>query len=216
MDNFKKIEKLKEQIQLIEFSLSKIDDLELLALNIATNIRVLVHDTNKSTSLLRDLAVKDNIQYYDTSSPVGSISYWKGNFSIVGWNLSTLPHIGIVGKEINILSKTECQIRYTPIFKDWCVKGHKVDFQSWWNTEIFNNKKGVILTRKGLILNAVNKDGGAHIDQPSLQYIEFSKKDVFPFTLNSLPQTAENIPIYSCIAQIGWELVESIKDSNLF
>lgn len=208
-------EKLNEQIQLIEFNLGKIDDLELLALNIATNIRVLVHDTSNSTSLLRILDIKDNIQYYNTSTQEGSISYWKGNFSIVGWNLSTLPHIGIVGKEINVLSETECQIRYTPIFKDWCVKHHKVNFQNWWDTEIFNNRKGVVLTRKDLILSATNKDGGAHIDEPSLPYLEFSKKDVFPFTLNSLPRTAENIPIYSCIAQIGWELVESIKDSNL-
>mgnify|MGYP001202579534 CR=1 FL=1 len=215
MDQNEKLNKLRQQIHLIEHNLIALDDLELVALNIATNVRVLVHDTISSTSLLKLMSVKDSIDYYDTSVAKGSISFWKGNFSISGWDLSSLPHIGIVGKEINVLSDTECLIKYTPVYKDWNVKGKKVDFQTWWNTEIFDNNKGVTLTRKELILNATNKDGGAHIDEPSIAYKAFGKSDVLPFSLNSIPKTAENIPIYACIAQIGWELSESIKDNNL-
>ncbi len=215
MDQNEKQIKLRQQIQLIEHNLIALEDLELVALSIATNVRVLVHDTNSSTSLLKMMSLKDSIGYYDTSVAKGSISFWKGNFSISGWDLSSLPHIGLVGKEINVLSDTECLIKYTPVYKDWSVKGKPVDFQTWWNTEIFDNNRGVTLTRKDLILNATNKDGGAHIDEPSIAYKAFGKSDVLPFSLNSIPKTAENIPIYACIAQIGWELVESLKDNNL-
>lgn len=159
MDTSQLLEKLKNQIQLIDFNLSNHENLEIIALNIATNIRVLVHDTQNSTSLLNKLCLKSNLSFYDTSTPKGSISYWKGNFSIEGWDLSKLPHIGIVGKEIHVLSESECEIKYTPIFKDWDVKHKKENFDNWWNTIIFDDNAGLNLTRKQLILNAANKDG---------------------------------------------------------
>ena len=107
MDQNEKLNKLRQQIHLIEHNLIALDDLELVALNIATNVRVLVHDTISSTSLLKLMSVKDSIDYYDTSVAKGSISFWKGNFSISGWDLSSLPHIGIVGKEIYISDKSK-------------------------------------------------------------------------------------------------------------
>ena len=84
MDQNEKLNKLRQQIHLIEHNLIALDDLELVALNIATNVRVLVHDTISSTSLLKLMSVKDSIDYYDTSVAKGSISFWKGNFSISG------------------------------------------------------------------------------------------------------------------------------------
>ena len=45
--------KLKDLVALIEHNLDSVDNFELIALNIATNVRVLVHDTAKSTSLLK-------------------------------------------------------------------------------------------------------------------------------------------------------------------
>lgn len=211
MEEVKLLEDLKNQIELLEHQLSQMGNQELVALDIAVRIRVLVHDTNASISLLTHLN-KKNILYYDSCSPPGSISNWMGNFSITGWNTAILPHIGIVGKDVKVLDAINFSITYFPIFKVWPKIRDKVDFDQWWNTIIFDNRQGQTLTRKELILNLANKAGGAHIDKASESYNSFSHKDVMKFNMNHIIQGANNIPVYSCVAQIGWELLHSIKE----
>jgi hypothetical protein len=205
--------KLSQQMQLLEFNLSNVEKFELSAYDISMRIRTLVHDTKKSVSLLQQLSLK-NIRFYDTSSPVGSISNWHGNISIKGWDMNILPHIGIVGKHVEIIETRDLTIKYFPIFTRSQYKGHKTDFDDWWNTIVFDNRLGATLTRRQLVLNAANKDGGGHIDEPNSSYKLFNKSDVLRFRLNDIQKGATNIPVYSCIAQIGWEVYESIRDQT--
>lgn len=214
MERQELIEHLDKQIQLIKHNLDQIDNLEFIALDLAVHVRVLVHDTPNSTSLLKHLNSK-NIDFYDTSVPINSIAYWSGDLYIEGWNMNLIPHIGIVGKHVEALNDHELEIKYFPVFKQWNVKQKKIDFQSWWNTIIFDNKEGVTLTRSELILNAAHTDGGAHVDNAKFPYKTFRKNDVLKFQLNGQIQGTKNIPVYSSIAQIAWELLESIQDSNL-
>jgi hypothetical protein len=211
MERHELMKKLDEQMKLLEFHLSHVESFELSAYDISIRIRTLVHDTKNSKSLLQMLNMK-NIEFYDTSSPIGSISHWSGNINIAGWNMNVLPHIGIVHKHVEITNNNELSIEYYPIFTKSLRKDRKTDFISWWTMIIFDNKLGQTLTREQLVRNAANKDGGAHIDEPSSSYKLFSKNDVMKFKLNDLIKGASNIPLYSCIAQVGWEIFHSIKD----
>ncbi|MTK13867.1 MAG: hypothetical protein F8N39_17930 [Clostridiaceae bacterium] len=44
------------------------------------------------------------------------------------------------------------------------MKG-KLSFDTWWNHIIIDNKQGIVLTRRQILLAVCNKDGGAHIDE---------------------------------------------------
>ena len=57
------IEALNEQLHFLEYSLRDYAKYEIEAKRISTAIRILVHDTNKSTSLLQHLNFKNSMIY---------------------------------------------------------------------------------------------------------------------------------------------------------
>ena len=211
MTEIELLEHLKEQIYFIETSFINYESNEIEAKRVATNIRTLVHDTSNSISLLKKLNLK-NIQFIDTNAPKSSISYWKlSNAGISNGVFGNSPYIGIVGKELFGNEDGTMSIKYFPIYKQWEIFKPKIDFETWWNTEIYDNRNGDTLTRKGLILNVANKDGGAHIDNLKQEYKSFKKNDIIKFSINGKLQGFDNIPVYAAVMQIAWELVTSIK-----
>jgi hypothetical protein len=112
---------------------------------IAVSIRVLVHDSKNSISLLKQLKKKD-ISFYDNAS-----SYLPGNL---------FPTARLVA----LASTKEGEATYIPN-KDF--RGNstiKVPFDSWWNDIVIDDSHGNLLKRKDLILSISNQDGGAHVD----------------------------------------------------
>src|SRR5690554_4957228 len=136
------LEHLKEQIYFIETSIENYENNEIEAKRVATNIRTLVHDTSNSISLLKQLNFK-NIQFIDTNAPKNSFSYWK--FDGVGISKGVFgnsPYIGIVGKELFGNSDGTISVKYFPIYKEWKILKPQTDFETWWNTEIYDNRNG--------------------------------------------------------------------------
>lgn len=206
------IEYLEEQLGFIQKSISEFQNSELEAKRVATNVRTLVHDTHNSTSLLMQLNAK-NIGFIDTNAPKGGMAYWYLSgveMSNGNYNQNT-PYVGIVGKEL-IGQQSGISIKYFPIYQRWTNGFAKINFDNWWNTEIYDNRKGYTLTRKKLILNVVNKDGGAHIDEPDLEYDAFKNEELIKFNVNGSLQGFDNIPVFSAVMQIAWELLNSIQD----
>lgn len=121
------------------------------------------------------------------------------------------PYIGIVGKDLNGNPDGTVSIKYFPIYKEWTNYNSKIDFETWWNAEIYDNRNGDVLTRKGLVLNLANKDGGAHIDDLKQEYKSFKKNNIIQFKVNDSLQGFDNIPAYPAVMQIAWELLQSIK-----
>jgi hypothetical protein len=211
MENSELLEHLNEQIYFIEKSFENYDSNEIEAKRVATHIRTLVHDTSNSVSLLKKLDFK-NIMFIDTNAPKSAFSYWKlDGIGMSNGVFDNSPYIGIVGKELLGNSDGSISIKYFPIYKQWTNFIPKIDFETWWNAEIYDNRNGDILTRKGLILNVANKDGGAHIDNLKKEYKSFKKNDIIQFNVNGSLQGFDNIPAYSAVMQIAWELVETIK-----
>lgn len=202
---------LSEQLYFLESDLNSTNEKEFLAKRTATTIRTLVHDTQSSNSLLNQLNLK-GISFYNSSAGKDDISFWRGNFGINGWGISTLPFIGIVGKDV-LVESNNVTVKYFPIYKQWNQLNYfkTIDFEAWWNGIIYDNRMGVTLSRKNLILNVSNKDGGAHIDELRVEYISFKTADVFKYVYNGQIQGTDNMPVYPAVLQIAWELYNSIK-----
>jgi hypothetical protein len=124
------------------------------AKRLALSVRILVHETGKSKSLLTQLKMKDR-PFVDSTSerPSRTVSSYAG---LVGIRLEPGPH------------------RYVPSLNTWMAR--PVSFDQWWNGVIVADLRRREISRRRLILAIANQDGGAHVD-PELSeiYAELSR-----------------------------------------
>jgi hypothetical protein len=133
-------EQLRRQLGFIERSCQSFDaGYEDEAIRIATCIRVLVHDTKSSTSMLTHLSAKSiNLLSTVTTEPVK-----PGTIHFDGLTRMTVdgpkPKLGMV--------------RVSSV----------MPVSDWWGQVVYASKDHR-LARSNLVLGAANKDGGAHVD----------------------------------------------------
>jgi hypothetical protein len=175
---------------------------EVVAISIATAIRVLVHDTNYSTSLLTHLGRK-NGQYLSTN--------YRDPREAVHLGLVRRINVGVNdGKGGEAKYWPLCDERYFPTPR---VHFTFVQFDDWWGERVFENQESS-LTRKELVLAIVNKDGGAHFDtEVEERYDHFRKSWSGGSSLagrrSGVVRGYDNIPIYPAVRQLGYELLNS-------
>ena len=143
------IEQVTTQRKLLQLSMDAFDaGNEVAALQLAVTIRVLVHDTTNSASLLQQLGVKDSWQWITAASPVD-----KANVNTT-WNL-TLMAISAEGP-----------VTWEPQGRDYLEQFQTfVTFDEWWKTPVVKDENGAEFHRRGLVLVLANKAGGAHVDK---------------------------------------------------
>jgi hypothetical protein len=135
---------LEQQLGFLELSAASFDEgYESEAKRLAVTLRVLLHDTPKSHSLLgqlgkADQAFADTALDFDPTNPV--------------------PYSGLVFEALG-----PPKTRHVALLDDAPVCG-STPFHAWWTAPLFVDNERKILTRKDLILFAVNQDGGAHVD----------------------------------------------------
>jgi hypothetical protein len=163
------------------------------AIRIAVSIRILIHDTPKSTSLLRHLNAL-NIQLS-----------------------STVPN---VDRSKAILQSSMGRIRITSAETTWAAYTDQdaieaqLSVSDWWNQIVFT-MGAVQATRKALVLAAANKDGGAHVDSAlAPEYETLMTTGERGFFLYSPTSEMHNFqPIMDAhlvyIRQMGFELLNS-------
>jgi hypothetical protein len=163
------------------------------AKRIAVSIRVLVHDTKHSKSLLGQLGRKSE-SFLDSASPV------------IPANKST--HSGLVVTSI----VPGAGAKYVA-FLDNGPSGQTAhrDFDSWWTSTVFVDSKGRELSRKDLVLTVANQDGGAHID-PALDstYADLSRNNSlgWVYTDGSKSEPMEG-PELAALRQICHEVLKT-------
>ena len=117
------------------------------AIRIGTTVRVIFHDTRSSTSLLRHLNALNVLvrsEAPDRSRQDAQLAGKRilGEFS---WSLAQFSLKGFL----------PCTDKSGP---------HRfIEAPQWWR-ETFAHMEGINYTRKAVVLWAVNKDGGAHVD----------------------------------------------------
>ncbi|HLA59114.1 MAG TPA: hypothetical protein VK622_10155 [Puia sp.] len=180
---------------------------EVEAKRIAVIIRVLVHDTANSTSLLKYLNIIDNIEFIDSSLPDdGKLHSMTGMHGVRGVNPD--QYFGLVGK-IN----SNGSLISVPLFEqhlpEWFESYKKVDFQKWWQESIICTD-GHSHSRREIVLNMANKDGGAHVDNLLPEKYTKTKDTALTLNIEGVKTDLERNVVYASVAQIGWELINSI------
>jgi len=181
-----------------------IDQEEILALPISTAIRVLVHDTPKSTSLLKHLN-KKKIKFISTNTT----------------NQKEKVHLGLVRRiNVGVTDGKGGEAKYWPLCNEKYFpmpeEKNYLEFEEWWSQEKVFVAPQSALTRKDLVLSVANKDGGAHFDDKvQKKYDDFRYSWSGGSTLVGINSGAargyDNIPTYPAIRQIAYELLKSIK-----
>lgn len=116
------------------------------SIRIATVLRVLIHNTKSSTSLLNHL----NLTTLNLLSTSGE-PHSPATFKYFGMGLMTMKGDGTV--------------TYTPGLDRGSPVNDFVPVSKWWNQIVYVLNLETRLSRSKIILAAANKDGGAHIDK---------------------------------------------------
>jgi len=199
-------EKYEEFLALIEVLCKCYDkeEQDIIALSISTAIRVLIHDTDRSTSLLKHLN-KKNRKFISSNvtAPKNKI------------------HLGLVRRiNVGVNNGKGGEAKYWPICDERYFtmpdEYKLLNFEEWWATEVIFQSSSSALTRKDLILSVANKDGGAHFDvEVEKKYDDFRHSWSGGSTLvgskSGTRRGYDNIPIYPAIRQIGYELIKTLK-----
>ena len=134
---------LREQLEFIKASAQRYDaGHSAEAKRLALHVRVLVHDTRSSRSLLGQLDMKGR-PFLDTASErdQGVRTSYSG---LVGMSLNTGASIYVPNLDV--------------------MDHRRVPFDDWWNAPIIIDTNQREVSRKRLVLAVANQDGGAHVD----------------------------------------------------
>ncbi len=194
------LEQLREQINFMKRSASSYDSgFEDEAKRLAVAIRIIVHDTNVSTSLL-NLLNKKNIRFYDSAFP-----YRPQNL---------IPYSSLI-----MMKKSGEKASYVAPLDggaDTRSGTRKVTFNVWWDgVFVVKDRHGETFTRKKLVLSAANKDGGAHVD-PQLDeaYANLSRFNALGWKVfrKDIEDDFSNSPVLPSIRQIAHEVLKTLGD----
>lgn len=184
---------LTRQLYFLESSSASFDDgFEDEAFRMATTLRVLVHDTPNSSSLLGQLG-KKGIKFSDTAIP-----FDEDNL---------LAHSGLVFTHFG-----DHGARYVARLDD-VPSTFQRDFDEWWTAPVFKDGKGRVLTRKDVVLIAANQDGGAHVD-PKLDetYFELTRANSLGWVASDgINVTPFDGPERAALRQIAHEMMKTLR-----
>lgn len=198
---------LKEQIDFLQRSAKAYDEgYTSEAKRLATTLRILLHDTTQSKSLLTLLGRK-KMKFYNTA-----MEYDSG----LAPNMKLLLII-IRGHSDNGQGDYFDDAYFKPPL-DNCPNtdvNRKISFLQWWNQIVIIDQKKNKFSRKDLVLAVSNKDGGAHID-PKLndRYADLTRFNSLGWYLisNNIKKNFSTNPELASVRQICHEVLKSLND----
>ncbi len=193
---------LQEQISFLKSSCRDYDRGNLSeAKRIAVSIRVLVHDTQSSISLLKQLSLK-SIDFLDTSND------WVPSKNVF---FKPMPFIGLACMTTNNINYIpRCVTPFADKYKNFGT------FDEWWEKIVIVDNNDNKFRRRDIVLTVADQDGGAHVD-PKLNpaYMELKRDNSIGWQMNS---NKKQLPIQSIelasLRQIGYEMMKTIKLNN--
>lgn len=170
------------------------------ALTLANLIRLFVHDTNNSTSLLKQLDLKQ-VEFISAKIEPSSRSKSWASLYMISTNhekkiAESTPRFKIRGYYDSLHPNSDY---------------HRVNFETWWE-ETIEITHPLEFSRKNYILYIANKDGGVHVDESStyLGYSHLIEKSSFVKVGDEL-YYSENTH-FTIIRQIAFELLQTITE----
>lgn len=197
-------EKLAEQYQLLRIQGQAYDDdpsNTVMSLSLATVVRVLVHDTRTSHSLLDQLGLKSGLRCVDTAVPIGALSKMSANPGLV--SLEIAPE-GRGVRWIAPLSKLPAQ-----------RLGRTIPFQPWWDKPIHRDSLGNTWSRRDFVMYLANREGGAHVDpgtrEASFEALERENSMQFSIQHSELGHIDAGSPVPASVRQVAFELQTTLE-----
>ncbi len=165
------------------------------AKRLATSIRVLLHDTSRSISLLSQAGVKDALEYVDTAARTGSLARMLPEGS------SIVP-TGLAGAE-----------RYRPLLGNLPPERltRRLPFLGWWRTVVVRLTTGQMWTREDAVLVVADKEGGAHVDPDSHPTYAALVDGGLGWTRPD-GRPSDGDPALAVVRQVAWELERTLEE----
>ncbi len=129
------------------------------AKRLAMTLRVLLHDSQKSKSLLKQLALKDKLRFVDTA---GAIE--RDRFEVLPGGRFRAS-IGIAMPLAPLAWGSWKGFRFIARLDDHRTTFNPVPFHTWWTSPVVAIPPKFRLSRRDLVLGVANQDGGAHVDE---------------------------------------------------
>jgi hypothetical protein len=170
----------------------------------AVKLRVLLHDTSKSTSLLRQLGVKKAFRYLDTAGAADP------NNLFPTWGLIKVKlHVGPADDSAEYEASLDNSSKRTG--------DRYLDFNEWWSRIVIKDIQGNELSRKDLVMLLAHEEGGAHVQpRPGKEYHAISKENtllgVARFAEDRPPQSVGGRPIEESVRQIAYEVLRTFDE----
>jgi hypothetical protein len=166
------------------------------AIRIATVLRVIIHDTKSSISLLKHLNSTTINILSTTDEPKKRTIFFMG--------------MGI--SRVVVDGKNSYSV-YIPQLGDGPIS-YFVPLSKWWNQIVMVLDGKHRLTRRSIVLAAANKDGGAHVDKKLTEEYEALAKDgatgylVYKFDSKTVEIPDTNAHMVS-LRQMAYEVLNS-------
>ena len=200
------LQRTKDKIEALQILCKAYDDGKYsIAKEIAASIRVLVHDTHSSTSLLAHLGLKDSIRMLSTKEPAAH------------------NELVLIGDGLYAMQMGNSQLIYIPKLGNSAIQ--YCSFGVWWNEKVLHDMndgftENTWRTRKELVLAYSNKEGGAHVDaslpddvfkqsSPAVSGFVFT---TFGPTTGEMMKPPSNTPKDATIRQIAYEIQRSLYE----
>lgn len=179
------------QLRFLKNSMHEFDNGdEVEAVRMATTLRVMFHNTEKSKSLYNQLG--DSNVVFKTSG-----RYFPNNL-LTSWVLMSIIVDGNGSRYIPIIEEnSNNRVFY-------------LDFEDWWNEIIFDDKVNVF-TRKDVVLYAANKEGGAHFDDKIPEKFSNLVKYNSLGVVDMNDDPIKGNPVYISIRTIVQEVLDSVE-----
>ena len=169
------------------------------AKRIAVHLRVLLHDTARSRSLLSQLGGQFNWRFADTA------------YRFNPQNL--LAHHGLI--TIKMTGGPAGDASFEPRCWSRTEVSPFIHFRLWWSSDvIFKDSEGERFTRKDVVLVVADQDGGAHVD-PELDgaYAGLAKQGALGWRRAGGPWLAD--PVAPSLRQIAHEVLVTLEAAEL-
>jgi hypothetical protein len=200
------IDHLRTQVGFLERSAQSYDQgYEDEAKRLAIVMRVLLHDTSRSQSLLTQLHRRNSLRYIDSADPINP--------------RNLLPTPGLVLMEVTAGEASATGAYVPPLGELGPNRQHpQKQFGAWWMDPVTKARDGTLYGRRDYVLTLANKGGGGHVD-PELdtKWVEMTRGDRFGWVAVSETSSGRtetpldgNIALAS-VRQIAWELNETLR-----
>lgn len=177
-----------------------------MALPMATQARVLLHQTSKSQSLFHQLSLDNIIKMWDSSQSSFTPANLLTSFSLL--------KVSINGKDKNEYLPLGSRNQFN---KNIDMDGNIIPefffpLENWWNMIVFSDNN-IHLTRRDIIIYIANKDGGTHVDKYIYDTDDFKNASILRW-LDQFENAPSGNPLYLTMRQIIEEILISYEVHN--